>query len=93
MSSKVATMSANAAPQTGPEPHAGRIVEVFEGHSKRGLSTGEVVSALQFDRDTVYTKLLELTGKGILDRERVPGWETIWWVTDAPEGLDSEHSR
>jgi len=86
-------MSANAAPMDGPEPTAGTIVEVFEEHSERGLSTADVVSALPFDRETIYSKLLELAGEGVLDRERVPGWETIWWLADAPDALDGRDSR
>ena len=36
-------MSANAAPMDGPEPSAVTIVEVFEDHPDRGLSTADVV--------------------------------------------------
>ncbi|MFT4890690.1 MAG: hypothetical protein ACI9YT_001608 [Halobacteriales archaeon] len=86
-------MSANAAPRNGPEPSDGTIVEVFQNHSERGLSTADVVAALPFDRDTVYEKLVVLAGQGVLDRERVPGWETIWWLADAPEGLDGDGTR
>lgn len=86
-------MSANAAPMDGPEPSVGRIVEVFENHPERGLSTGDVVAALPYDRETVYEKLLELAGEGVLGRNRVPGWETIWWVVDAPDGLEGIDPR
>jgi hypothetical protein len=86
-------MSANAAPMDGPEPSAGTIVKVFEEHSERGLSTADVVAALPYNRETVYEKLLELAGEGVLDRNRVPGWETIWWITDAPDGLEGNGPR
>jgi len=86
-------MSANAAPSDGPGPSAGTVIEVFEEHPERGLATADVVSALPFDRDAVYEKLLELAGEGVLDRERVPGWETIWWVADAPDGLEKGEPR
>jgi hypothetical protein len=77
----------------GPEPSAVTIVEVFEDHPDRGLSTADVVAALPFDREAVYSKLLELAGEGVLDRNRVPGWETIWWLVDAPDGLERTDSR
>lgn len=86
-------MSANAAPTDGQEPNDQTIVDVFEDHSKRGLSTGDVVAALPFERDAVYDKLIELDGEGVLDRERVPAWETLWWLADVPDGLEGGSAR
>lgn len=86
-------MSANAAPMDGPEPSTGTIVDVFEDHPERGLSTADVVAALPYDRETVYAKLIEMAGEGLLGRNRVPGWETIWWLVDAPDGLERNEPR
>jgi hypothetical protein len=82
-------MSTDAAPDPGSDLSDGTIVAVFEDHHERGLSTNDVVSALPFDREVVYERLLELAGEGVVARERVPGWETIWWLVDAPDGLDA----
>lgn len=63
------------------------IVEVFESTESRGLSTESIADSLELDHETAYSRLLSLAGEGVLSNERVPGWETIWWLADRPDSM------